>query len=455
MSRPPTLLKKIAAGSLAFALAVSLPAANAPVVTDIRRNATVEAVERVMPCVVNIATETIVEYQDFYQRLFSDFFGQQPGARTRQQHEYSVGSGVIIDPRGYVLTNLHVVRRANRTQVKLWDGREYEAIPIVATTHSDVALLKIQAKPGETFHAIHFAKDDDLLLGETVLALGNPFGLGGSVTKGILSSKSRRPDTGNEPLDVNNWLQTDAAINPGNSGGPLINLHGDLIGLNVAVYKEGQGIGFAIPVKQVSEALSSFFTPEVRQLLWVGARLKVGASPLTVGGVQPNSPAARAGLQKGDLIYQVNGQPVDSLISFDELIAQAPDHKIKLAIEQGQIRKTLSIQAIPFKDIIQQRTGLTLAELTSDQATHLGLEDEKGLLITNIQRSSPADKAGLQKGFIITAMDDQNIENLMNAGVMLTMHQKADSLKLAVIAPRRVGAGYLELQQGTVDLPLR
>src|ERR1041385_6592211 len=209
---------------------------------DIRRDATVAAVERVMPSVVNIATATVVEYEDFYQRLFREFFGQG-GLRPRQEQEYSIGSGVIIDEDGYVLTNLHVVRRGTRTQVKLWDGREYEADRIVATPNSDVALLKIRCKPGEKFKAVSFAADDDLLLGETVLALGNPFGLGGSVTKGILSSKTRRPATGNEPLNVNDWLQTDAAINPGNSGGPLINIRGELIGLNVAVYREGQEVG--------------------------------------------------------------------------------------------------------------------------------------------------------------------------------------------------------------------
>jgi S1-C subfamily serine protease len=208
-------------------------AATAPEM-DIRRDATVAAVQEVMPSVVNIATETLVEYEDFYQRIFREFFGRSNIAPQRQRL-LSVGSGVIIDEDGYVLTNLHVVPRANRSQVKFWYGSEYDAIPIVATEHSDVALIKISAKPGEKFKAIKFGLPDDLLLGETVLALGNPFGLGGSVTKGILSSKSRRPPSGDEPLDVKDWLQTDAAINPGNSGGPLINLRGELIGLSVAV----------------------------------------------------------------------------------------------------------------------------------------------------------------------------------------------------------------------------
>src|SRR6266581_4708757 len=261
---------------------------------DIRRDATVAAVERVMPSVVNIATATVVEYEDFYQRLFSEFFGQG-GYRPRREQEYSIGSGVIIDEDGYVLTNLHVVRRATRTQVKLWDGREYEADRIVATPNSDVALLKIRCKPGEKFKAANFAADDDLLLGETVLALGNPFGLGGSVTKGILSSKTRRPPTESEPLAVPDWLQTDAAINPGNSGGPLVNLRGELIGINVAVLNQGQGIGFAIPVKRVSQKLAEIYSPEGMDGMWFGARVRPGSAPLQVKSVQLESPAGKAG----------------------------------------------------------------------------------------------------------------------------------------------------------------
>src|SRR5205807_1589569 len=205
-------------------------------------------------------------------------------------------------------TNLHVVRRAGTVWVKLADGREFEARPIVGNTRKDVALLKLVARGNGKFKAVKFAKDDDLLLGETVLALGNPFGLGGSVTRGILSSKSRRPATEKEPLDVMDWLQTDAAINPGNSGGPLINLRGELIGVNVAVYREAQGIGFAVPVKRVSAALAEIYSPELLQSLWFGARVRPGPAPMQVLSVQEQSPAARAGLRAADSILQINGK---------------------------------------------------------------------------------------------------------------------------------------------------
>src|SRR5688572_1111417 len=224
--------------------------------TDIRRDAVVEAVQQVMPSVVNITTETVIHVRDPIEQLFRDFF--DPYYRRRPPNtQHSLGSGVIIDEEGYVLTNFHVVNRASRVWVRLFDGREYECEKVSETSFTDLALLRIKKKKDEKFTAVKFAADDDLLLGETVLALGNPFGLGGSVSRGILSSKSRRPATENEPMDVMDWLQTDAAINPGNSGGPLINLRGELIGINVAVYREGQGIGFAVPVKRIAAAMRS------------------------------------------------------------------------------------------------------------------------------------------------------------------------------------------------------
>lgn len=422
--------------------------------TDIRRDATVAAVEEVMPSVVNIATETIVEYEDFYQRLFREYFGRGNFAPQRQR-QLSVGSGVIIDEDGYVLTNLHVVRRANRTQVKLWDGREYDATPIVWTEHSDVALLKIRAKAGEKFKAVKFGLPDDLLLGETVLALGNPFGLGGSVTKGILSSKSRRPASDELPLDVQDWLQTDAAINPGNSGGPLINLRGELIGLNVAVLREGQGIGFAIPVKMVSEALAGFFSPEATSSLWLGIRQKAVPNAINVVFVQPGSPAEKGGLRAGDQIVAANGQAPGGLIHFNRLITDSPDHKASLTVLRENERKNLSVTLMPFDDMIRQKTGLRLRELTKDETAHLGLQAGKGLIIDQIDKNSPAEKAELQRGYLLTQIDGQPVGGLFPVGNVLSSKQKGDQAHLTVVAPRRIAGNYVEIRQGTVDLTVR
>ncbi|MFM8469493.1 MAG: trypsin-like peptidase domain-containing protein, partial [Limisphaerales bacterium] len=347
--QPSSVSRRRAAGLALAASAALLLAARAQT-ADVRRDAAVTAVERVMPSVVNIATTTVVDNTDPFFRWRAEFFGY----RVRPQLEEvpsSVGSAVIMDESGYVLTNEHVVKGASRIWVKLMDGRELEAERVTGTTKTDVALLKIKAKEGEKFTPVRFAADDDLLLGETVITLGNPFGLGGSVSKGILSSKSRRPAREDSPLDVADWLQTDAAINPGNSGGPLINLRGELIGLNVAVYREGQGIGFAIPIKRVNEALSRYFTPEGTKAMGCGASVRSGASLLEVTAVEPASPADKGGLRVGDTVLQVAGKTPRNFIEFmRELNAAGTDKPVSLLIRRAGAQQTLAVRLTPERD---------------------------------------------------------------------------------------------------------
>ena len=226
---------------------------------DVRRDATVIAVERVMPSVVNIATRTWVNSETASERMLREFYGY----RKEPSANYNRGSGVVISEDGYVLTNVHVVQGVDDIWVQFNDDSEPIAAERVALSQEkDVALLRLKPGKPRKFRALKFAKDDDLLLGETVIALGYPFGLSGSVSRGILSSKSRRisdHEVPGERLDIGDWLQTDAAINPGNSGGPLVNLRGELIGLNVAVLRPdigAQGIGFAIPIRRVNQALA-------------------------------------------------------------------------------------------------------------------------------------------------------------------------------------------------------
>ncbi len=425
---------------------------------DVRRDAAVLATEKVLPSVVNIATETIIEYHDFYDELLRQFYGAR--VPVRQQKTFSLGSGVIIDEDGYILTNFHVVRRASRIQVKLWDGREFDADRIVENAGADVALLRIRVKPGEKFKAIKFAPDDDLMLGETVLALGNPYGLGGSVTKGILSSKNRRPAKGDEPLEVEDWLQTDAAINPGNSGGPLVNLRGELIGLNVAVYREergerGVGVGFSIPVKQISAALSRSFTPEMTESLWFGAQLKAGKAPLFINWIQAGSPADRAGLKVGDEVLEVNGQRPASLIAFNHLLTEDTETESKLVVSRQNEKRTLKVRLEPFDEVVRQKMGLTFTELTAQAAGRLGLRPGDGLLIADVEKNSPAERAKLLKGYLVTSLDGRPVPNLRTFMEVLPGKKKGESVNLGVLAPRRVGSAFLEFRQGTVDVPLR
>ncbi len=428
---------------------------------DVRRTPAVEAVARVLPAVVNIGTETIVEVSDPFEELLREFFG--PYYRRRPaETQYSLGSGVIIDETGYLLTNEHVVRRASRIWVKLTEeagGGVYEAERVAGNALSDVALLKIKAGPGERFQAVRFAADDDLLLGETVLALGNPFGLGGSVSQGILSSKSRRPAEEGGPLGIEDWLQTDAAINPGNSGGPLINLRGELIGLNVAVYREGQGIGFAIPIKRVSEALTELFSPE-RERLWFGARVRPAGSDLIVAAVEPGSPAERAGLRAGDHVLRVDGAPPAGFIEFNQRLLAAGDRRdVPLEVRRGNTPLQLTVRLVREATVfnaalIRQKLGLTVQELTRDQAARLGLMSPVGLYITAVEAGSEAERAGLERGQILLALDGKVPDDLVAAARHLYPRAPGDAVRVDLLWPRRSGRLILH-QRGQVTLHVR
>ncbi len=450
MRRRPAWLPRVAAsGAVVLLLSMAAPGAE----PDVRRDPTVEAVERVMPCVVNIGTEEIVEYRDPFEDMFREFWGPYYRRRPREAR-YSLGSGVLIDEEGYVLTNLHVVQRARRVWVQLTDGREFEAKPIVGTTRSDVALLRLVTKGGEKFQAVQLAKDDDLLLGETVLALGNPFGLGGSVSRGILSSKNRRPPLENEPLDIADWLQTDAAINPGSSGGPLVNLRGELIGLNVAIYREGQGIGFAIPVKHVAEALSDIFTPEVQESLWFGARLRPGPAPLKVTRVQAGSPAEKAGLRPDDQIVQVNGKTPKDFFDGTELIGQSPKKEAALTVQRGKERRSFTVKLAPLADVIRQKLGLSVQELTPELAAKFGYGVGDGLVVANVEDHGPAARADMQAGYLITAIDRQHTPDLLRAAEILAAKKNGDEVELG-LAVRQQRGPFSARRQGAVTVRVR
>ncbi len=436
-----------------MAICVTAPA----IETDVRRDATVEATEKALPSVVNIATTRIVEYRDPYQDLFLRFYGRRAPVERREDPE-GIGSGVIVDEEGWVLTNWHVLQRASRVYVKLGNGEIYEAERGVATTQKDVALVKlVPKKPGETFPAIRLAKDDDLLLGETVLALGNPYGLGTSVTRGILSSKNRRPASGDEQLGAQDWLQTDADINPGNSGGPLINLRGELIGINVAVYREsqGMGVGFAIPVRQVSAALGEFFAPETMNGLWFGADVSGFKWPLSITAVQAGSPAERAGLRAGQRVLQINGATPRGLVDFNRLLTAGRNLTASLEVQADGKRQTAQVKLVKFDDLIRQKLGLDLLNLTPQTAARFQVNPGEGLFIEQVERNGPADKARLQSGFLLTGIDDQPAGDLNRVARILSQKKTGELARLTVVVPRRIGSGYVEFRQGTAELTVR
>ncbi len=417
---------------------------------DIRRDATVQAVDRVMPSVVNIATRSWVDRESAYERRLREFYGYQ----RRPEANYARGSGVVIDEDGYVLTNSHVVGDADDIWVQFYDSDE--AIPaerVELSQSKDVALLKLKPAQPRKFRALKFAKDDDLLLGETVLALGNPFGLGGSIAKGILSSKSRRPSAAlpaGESLDIADWLQTDAAINPGNSGGPLVNLRGELIGLNVAVLSPGhsQGIGFAIPIRRVNEALAEMLSGESINGYWFGARLKPATRPLTIQHVQPGSPAAQAGLLEGDTILQVNGQPPGSLIEFNRVLTAAKDRReiallLRRTGESREARLRLIDERVFFNNaLLRKLAGFTVRATAN------------GFAVESVERSGPAEAGKLRAGMLLTAVDDQPVDSLVGLAKAAYSHRDETPLRLGVMFLERAGL-FVRRYEGEIAVRLR
>ena len=428
--------------------------------TTVRKTPVVQAVSKTLPSVVNIRTETVVEVRDPFAELFQDFWNpyyRQP----RQDVRRSLGSGVVIDKEGYILTNDHVVRRATKIRVKFADGREFEADRIAYDQRSDLALLRIVMPKGakKKFAAVSFARDGDLLLGETVVALGNPFGLGGSVSQGILSSRDRQSPKAGEVLDMENWLQTDAAINPGNSGGPLINLDGELIGVNVAVHRQGQGIGFAIPIARVQETLSKFFAPEQLRGLWFGARVTIAGDSLRLSHVEPNSPAAKAGLRRGDTVVQVNDRDVKGFVEWAKEVAGRGLKTVRLKIFRGGRFLTVPITLLPEEEVfnskaIEERLGITVRSLTERIAEQLGMSFYGGYLITKVEKDGPASKADLQVGSVIQRVDDKQPESLVAFAKDILTRSTGDSIQLSVAWEIRSGV-FLQRRSGVAKVKVR
>jgi serine protease Do len=260
---------------------------------------------------------------------------------------------------------------------------------------------------------------------------------------------------------MEDWLQTDAAINPGNSGGPLVNLRGELIGLNVAVYREedgqrGVGVGFSIPVKQVSSTLSHFFTPEETDSLWFGARFKPGEKgSLVVSAVQSGSPAGKAGLCAGSRVLEINGKTPRNLIECNHLLVNGPQHRARLVVENTGEQRTISIELLSFEELVRHKLGLTLLEITPQTAQRLGVRPGEALYIEAVEKNGPADHAQLQRGYLLAAIQGQRVPNLNTVAEVLASRNAGDSVQLTVIVPRRLGSSFLEFQQGTAELEVR
>jgi Do/DeqQ family serine protease len=388
-------------------------------------------VQRAAPAVVNVYAAKTVAVQNplFDDPIFRRFFGAPGGGNQVQR---SLGSGVLVDPLGLVVTNNHVIEGADQVKVSLADKREFEAELVLKDARSDLAVLRLKAS-GERFTAIDFADSDALQVGDVVLAIGNPFAVGQTVTHGIVSAVAR---TQVGISDYQFFIQTDAAINPGNSGGALVDLSGRLVGINTAIFSRSggsQGIGFAIPANMVKVVVASAehggtavkrpwlgahlqaVTPEIAE----GLGLKRPAGAL-VANLVAGSPAARGGLKAGDLIVAVDGQPVDDPNAFDYRFATKPlGGTAHLELIRGSKPATIAVALEPLPDTardeitIQARSpfqGAKISNLSPALADDLRLDPEtEGVVVTAVTDGSPAERLGFKRGDLVVSVNNQKI----------------------------------------------
>ncbi|MEW5723998.1 MAG: DegQ family serine endoprotease [Thermodesulfobacteriota bacterium] len=412
------------------------------------------------PAVVNISTVRVIkggampypfrgqpgQPRDPFEEFFERFFGEQMprGDRT----ERSLGSGVIIDPAGYIVTNNHVVEDADEIVVRLSDEHQFKAEMIGRDPKTDLALIKVKSEVQLPFLAL--GDSDKARIGDWVVAIGNPFGLDFTVTAGILSAKGRVIGAG--PYD--DFLQTDASINPGNSGGPLLNLDGEVIGINTAIAGIGTGIGFAIPtnlakgiIEQLKEkgrvirgwlgVMIQKVTPELARHF----KLKEEKGAL-VGDVMPGGPADEGGLKRGDVIVKFDGREIKDFSELPALVAATSVGKqVEVVVVRDGMEKTFEVtigeleeeqaaeEAVPGT---ATDLGLTVQELTPEMAQSLGLSETEGVVISGIAGGSPAEDSGLRPGDLILEVNRQPIKGLAEYRQIIGEVKKGDTVLFLV-----------------------
>jgi S1-C subfamily serine protease len=379
----------------------------------------VQVVEEHGPAVVNITTERIVRGSNpfgrrgndpFFDSFFRDFF-----APNLPRTAKSLGSGVVIDAAGHILTNEHVVQRADRIRVAIADGREFDATLIGADPNNDLAVLKVET--GEKLPWIAMNSSSDLMVGEPVIAIGNPFGLANTVTTGVISALDRSIRTGDHVY--HGFIQTDASINPGNSGGPLLNAEGQLIAINTAVHGGAQGIGFAIPIDVANRVVVELIAHGEVTPVWLGLEfqdltreLRVGldldseTEGVLVNRVRSDSPSAGAGLARGDIVTHVDSHAVVSARGFFEiLVTVTPRQVIAISfLRNGQPRTT--------KVTAEEFPGELVAQLAQEMlGIDLQKRSEGGFLVTAVRNGSGADRIGIRVGDLILAVNGRGLSD--------------------------------------------
>jgi serine protease Do len=438
---------------------------------QVRRTPVVEVFESARDAVVNISSTQIVTVRSpfgglgrGFEELFEHFDMPMPLLRDpfggdRQVRRQSVGSGFVIHPDGYIVTNAHVVARTAERRVTFADGREYDATVVAADPQRDLAILKIEpivgqagaesrsddAPGGGGLPTLRLGRSDDLMIGETVIAIGNPLGYQHTVTSGVVSAVGRDLVFSSD-FTLENLIQTDASINPGNSGGPLLNVLGELIGINTAIRGDAQNIGFAIPVDRLREVLPELLDIERRYRLIAGLHIDTLNTPRIIR-VDAGSPAERADIRVGDVLLAVDGRPVrEGIDYYIAMIGRNVDRPVALTLERdgSSVDVDLRFEHRPLPDgreLALRRLGIELDDLHAEVARRLGLRPDVGVVIDALDPRGPAAQIGLQRGDIIVALGRHSVGSLEQVGLLLEHVGPAETVSVNILRlnPRQRG----------------